>query len=1020
VTGYHPFAIDYKVLANSGSSRSATLAMHDPPDAGFTVNQVDHLTLNQPTLGLFNGAGGGIVSDSSTTLGNTGGASTTFTITTSTNTGGSWLGASAPTNTIAPGGSVGLTVTADTTQLNPGTYTGVVTVTGTSSLVQLMVSVNVSGVSISATSLVDFGTIQPQKQAGKPVTVTASGGQAQVAIAVNPGATWLTVSTATVTANVTAQFNVIVDATSYAPGSYSGTVTLQCTSSPCVEQFVTVKFKIAGVDKLGADSPVNLSNGSGAGIVTGSSKLTNTGNTATAFTITWMTATGGNWLSASSNKTSINPGETDVSITVTANTSQIPPNPPGTPFTGTVTITGATSSVVIQVTLTVNGVAISAAPSPINLGVIKAQKQAAAAIVVSAKDGGGGPSSAVFTVAAVIGAGQGSGWLTTDATSTVTASSSATFHYTVDASSLQPGNSYSANITLQCTAAPCVQVNIMITFTVASASTLNCPQVGLNGNFGWTPQVQQQFSIGTADGSTVPISFTGLPSWLQITPPTGNAGPSPTNFNAAGSLAQLPLGQTSANVTAQASSGGSPSCTLPVSASISSFAITPSPNPLSFTPVAGLSQNMTLTIATPNQQQVTVQAATTGDSGGNWLKTNTGSITAPGAFTVTANAAGLSGNHSGSVMLSCDSSTPCAAVSVPVTANISSSATLVTSSTLTFTSGPKNAVSSPQFTQVTASDNTTAISFTVAASSTGGWLQAASDHAMTPAVLTLSMSFVPPLGASGTVTLTPASGPPTAIAVTYTPPVPGIPAVTQVINAGAVEVANEPLQPGIGHQAYITIVGSDLTNGAAGYWTVPGNDVPTVTLGSSINIGGKPAYPYYVSPTQINAIAPGASDGAVQVVVSTASGSSNPFSVINSEYSPAFFVWPNNQVVATRQDYSLAVKDGSFTGLTTIAAKPGDILILWGTGFGPTIPPVADGILVPLNNTTYLAPPGAVTVLLNNKPCTVFGAALAAQFVGLYQVAIQVPLDTPNGDWPLTASVGGANTPIGLVLSVHN
>src|SRR5262249_26198189 len=158
---------------------------------------------------------------------------------------------------------------------------------------------------------------------------------------------------------------------------------------------------------------------------------------------------------------------------------------------------------------------------------------------------------------------------------------------------------------------------------------------------------------------------------------------------------------------------------------------------------------------------------------------------------------------------------------------VSTSVTLVTSTTLTFSSNPDNTVSSPQFTQVTASDNTTAISFTVAASSPGGWLQVTSDKAATPAVLKASMSFVPPLGSSGSVTLTPSSGPGATITVNYVRPVAGTPAITQVINAGAFEVENQPLQPGIGHQAYITIRGSDLTTGATGFWTVPGNDVPT-------------------------------------------------------------------------------------------------------------------------------------------------------------------------------------------------
>ena len=66
-------------------------------------------------------------------------------------------------------------------------------------------------------------------------------------------------------------------------------------------------------------------------------------------------------------------------------------------------------------------------------------------------------------------------------------------------------------------------------------------------------------------------------------------------------------------------------------------------------------------------------------------------------------------------------------------------------------------------------------------------------------------------------------------------------------------------------------------------------------------------------------------------------------------YGPAFFPWPNNQVVATRQDFSLAAKNGTFAGATTVPAKPGDVIILWGTGFGPPIPAAPAGEETPSN-----------------------------------------------------------------------
>jgi uncharacterized protein (TIGR03437 family) len=49
----------------------------------------------------------------------------------------------------------------------------------------------------------------------------------------------------------------------------------------------------------------------------------------------------------------------------------------------------------------------------------------------------------------------------------------------------------------------------------------------------------------------------------------------------------------------------------------------------------------------------------------------------------------------------------------------------------------------------------------------------------------------------------------------------------------------------------------------------------------------------------------------------------------------------------------------------------------------------------------------------------VYGAALAPGFAGLYQIAIQVPSSIPNGDWPIQATIGGVQSPAGVLLSVQ-
>ena len=121
--------------------------------------------------------------------------------------------------------------------------------------------------------------------------------------------------------------------------------------------------------------------------------------------------------------------------------------------------------------------------------------------------------------------------------------------------------------------------------------------------------------------------------------------------------------------------------------------------------------------------------------------------------------------------------------------------------------------------------------------------------------------------------------------------------------------------------------------------------------GVSVTIGGKAAYINYISAVQINLLAPDVAFGTLPVTVMTAGGTSATFNVTSNQYGPAFFEWPNAQPVATRQDFSWAVKNGTFSGTTTVPAKPGDVIILWGNGFGPTNPVAPVGAAVPSDKT---------------------------------------------------------------------
>jgi uncharacterized protein (TIGR03437 family) len=226
-------------------------------------------------------------------------------------------------------------------------------------------------------------------------------------------------------------------------------------------------------------------------------------------------------------------------------------------------------------------------------------------------------------------------------------------------------------------------------------------------------------------------------------------------------------------------------------------------------------------------------------------------------------------------------------------------------------------------------------------------------------------------------------------------------------------------QPGVVANSWVTIQGSGLAT-KTDDWSnsIVNGALPTSLDGVSVSIGGKPAYMYYISPEQLNVLAPDVPAGPITVTVTSSGGTSAAFSTTASVYGPAFFAWPGNQVVATRTDYSYAVKTGTFSGAATVAAKPGDVVILWATGFGPTNPAVPSGVAVP-GDVAY-STSSLPSITIDNLPATVYGAALAPGSVGLYQIAIQVPASLADGDWPIQASIGGTSSPAGTILSVHH
>lgn len=238
------------------------------------------------------------------------------------------------------------------------------------------------------------------------------------------------------------------------------------------------------------------------------------------------------------------------------------------------------------------------------------------------------------------------------------------------------------------------------------------------------------------------------------------------------------------------------------------------------------------------------------------------------------------------------------------------------------------------------------------------------------------------------------------------------PSITGVQNGAS-------FQDGFPAGSWMTIKGSNFT-ALPDTWSnaIVNGQLPTKLDGVSVKVEGQPAYVYYVSPGQINVVAPNVPPGPVSVVVTNSSGTSDPFTATSFAEQPAFFqIGATAYAVATRQDYSVALKNGAIAGVTTVPAAPGDVIILWGTGFGPTNPPAPQGAEVPQSAFPTATP---VTVTVGNQAATVYGAALAPGLAALYQVAIQVPPSLSDGDYPVVATINGQSSPVTTLISVQH
>jgi uncharacterized protein (TIGR03437 family) len=191
-------------------------------------------------------------------------------------------------------------------------------------------------------------------------------------------------------------------------------------------------------------------------------------------------------------------------------------------------------------------------------------------------------------------------------------------------------------------------------------------------------------------------------------------------------------------------------------------------------------------------------------------------------------------------------------------------------------------------------------------------------------------------------------------------------------------------QANISPGSVVSIFGSNLAPGTEQATTVP---LPIVLSGTSVTIGGIPAPLYFVSDTQINAQIPFELQapyglGERMLVVTTQGGASSPFPLFVQPKAPAIFTQAGNgQGNPLLMDATFHLVD---------VPTPGQTLILYATGLGPTNPPVATGAggntQEPLSRLPYVP-----RVMMGERQAEVTFAGAAPGFVGVYQLNFVMP-----------------------------
>lgn len=215
---------------------------------------------------------------------------------------------------------------------------------------------------------------------------------------------------------------------------------------------------------------------------------------------------------------------------------------------------------------------------------------------------------------------------------------------------------------------------------------------------------------------------------------------------------------------------------------------------------------------------------------------------------------------------------------------------------------------------------------------------------------------------------------------------------------------------------FISIYGQNLSRvtRALSADDISAGTLPTALPGTGVRvlINNIAADVFYVSPALVNVLVPTllvASPAILQLESDGVAGC--PASIVLGATAPAIFQVDPTTVLAFHADWSLIS--------ASAPAHPGEIIILYATGLGPTLPAQIPHQLD--RAAAQIAQRGAFQVFLNGQPVDssrIQYAGAAPGYAGVYQINLQLPGDAPPNP-EIRISTSDRTSPEGRTLLVQ-